>query len=100
MCSTGAAKTADGRPLLPIHFAVQPGGVPTPGSGAGPGRVMSKSGPARQTANPDRPRTLRQWQQAPFSAFFGDGGTSFAGFRSKNPLGFSMNPMYAVGITG
>gem|GEM_PF-4915662 len=31
---------------------------------------------------------------------FAEGGTSFAGFCEKNPLGLSKNPMYAVGITG
>ena len=34
------------------------------------------------------------------AAFFADGGTSFAGFSAKKPFGFSMKPMYPVGITG
>jgi hypothetical protein len=38
--------------------------------------------------------------QHDFAAFFGDGGTSFAGFSLKKPDGLSMKPMYAVGITG
>ena len=50
-----------------------------------------------------------QWQQPlPASAagragtalFAADGGTSLAGLRSKKPLGFSKNPMYAAGMTG
>jgi hypothetical protein len=33
-------------------------------------------------------------------ALFADGGTSLAGFAAKKPFGLSVNPMYAVGITG
>ncbi len=46
----------------------------------------------------ERRRTYPQ-QHDP-DAFFADGGTSFAGFSTKKPAGFSMKPMYAVGITG
>ncbi|MDB5348955.1 MAG: hypothetical protein JWN86_202 [Planctomycetota bacterium] len=40
-----------------------------------------------------------QWQQL-IPPFFGDGGTSLAGFREKKPAGLSVKPMYAEGMTG
>src|SRR5262245_45454898 len=61
--------------------------LPTPISG--PPSVTSPS-----VADP------HQWQQPDFSTFIGDGGTSFAGFRSKNPAGFRVKPMYVAGMTG
>ena len=38
--------------------------------------------------------------EGPAFAAGSDGGTSLAGFRSKKPFGLSVNPMYAVGMTG
>lgn len=36
---------------------------------------------------------IYEQQDFAFSSFFGEGGTSFAGFWLKNPLGFNKNPM-------
>ena len=43
---------------------------------------------------PDWYQNNHPWQQDPWpAAFFADGGTSLAGFRSKKPLGLSTKPM-------
>src|SRR5262249_27976650 len=39
---------------------------------------------------------IHEQQLAELCAFAGLGGTSLAGFMSKKPAGFSVNPMYAV----
>ena len=65
-------------------------------SAARAGRPARSSGRCSRSAR-GRPRpgcgSPQQW-------CFGDGGTSSAGFRSKNPTGFRWNPVRSTGITG